>query len=220
MAASSSISFGRTDNEAPRSVVSRAVGAAIQVSSSASRSHLTLSHEFSKLQVFIDERRQTSTPCGDLEAQEYTNLFQRCVEDTVRSIQSKQIEHEMQAKALLATAVAQVEEPKVASDVLEQVSNLSASFETAARDAADQIRQLEKIAVAAAGKQGNESSPSTSLESILQKEVKKIVWSSAFLVVISDVYETIRSAKGQEAPQKWAAPATFQRKTTKYWYAH
>jgi len=41
--------------------------------------------------------------------------------------------------------------------------------------------------------------------------------SSAFVVVLSDIYNVIRTANNNKSSTVWSAPVTFERSTTKYW---
>jgi VTC domain len=61
----------------------------------------------------------------------------------------------------------------------------------------------------------------TDCELVLTKKLSVAPWraSSTLAVVLSDVHEAIRSAQSNLASgaQKWEAPSSFQRATTKYW---
>lgn len=217
IATSSRSNNNRTgDDELPTSPVPLSANSSSSASSSFSDLREALTRELTRLQAFIGESSQLGFPY-DEEVEAFTNLFQRCVKDTLGSIEADQIGYEMQAKALLATVVVQVKELTKSSEFLVQAQHLAGSYLRAEREARSRIGQLEKLAVAAEEKLGSTTTKPSPV-SIVQEEAQKLVWSSNFVVVLSDIYEAIRSAKGAKVAKQWIAPATFERQTIKYWY--
>ena len=140
----------------------------------------------------------------------FTDRFEKEVTRLVQFIQAEQIKHEMMAKALL-------QEILLPSKVLEEpvdimADKLAASFKGVEQHASIATTCLGKIALDA------DKTIGTSCFGLLERSLGDAEVSTAFFVVLSDIYEAGRLAhKERDGNAKWEAPATFERETRKYW---
>ena len=144
-----------------------------------------------------------------------TALFQTQVSRFIKFFQSEQPKFEMMAKFMLGEIVDSKDYEQATDDnvaLLRKVQALSEAYKESDRHAARTARVLLMMAQAA-----DQKLQTTSCLTFLQPELKEGLTShSAFVVVLSDIYQAIRSAS--ESPNaKWVAPASFERETTKYW---
>ena len=142
----------------------------------------------------------------------FTDRFEEEVTRVVQFLQAEQIKHEMMAKALLQDFLLQskvLDEP-----VAIMADKLAASFKGVEQQAASATTCLGKIALEA------DKSIGTSCFGLLERRLGDADVSTAFFVVLSDIYEAGRLAHKErgDGNSKWEAPATFERETRKYWY--
>jgi SPX domain protein involved in polyphosphate accumulation len=167
----------------------------------------TLLDEIDKAKgIFEGKRRHEFTP-NETAAESSICLFQIQVSRVVKYIVSEQIKHEMAAKTLLEDMIKVGTKPH--AYFLEKVNDLVVSYKILERYAFDMTKVLSKMAVG------------TSSQALLKNETEAVNKASAFIVVLSDIYEAIRAATKKEqvgsSSTKWVAPTTFERSTTKYW---
>ena len=157
--------------------------------------------------------------------------FQHQVARVVDYAVTEKIKHEMLAKALLAELIAQQaqQQQPVSQEYLQKVGRLVDSYKVLEKYVANMTNVLTSMAREVDEKKNHDSSQqwrsATQLSAVgwLQREMDGANRSSAFLVVLSDIYEVVRvaaAANGGEAPSsssKWVAPTSFQRSTSKYW---
>jgi len=144
-----------------------------------------------------------------------TALFQTQVSRFIKFFQSEQPKFEMMAKFMLGEIVDSKDYEQATDDnvaLLRKVQALSEAYKESEWQTASTARVLVMMAQSA-----DQKLQTTSCLTFLQPELKEGLTShSAFVVVLSDIYQAIRSAS--ESPNaKWVAPATFERETTKYW---
>jgi len=140
----------------------------------------------------------------------FTTHLQKQAERVVDFLESEQKNHEMLAKAVLKSLVQGTEQPE---NALVKADKLASSFRHIEEYVGSMIRSLAKIAVQA------DKKLNTASFQLVKRELERASFSSAFFVVLSDIYETNRvTQKNQAETSKWVAPASFERETTKYWY--
>jgi hypothetical protein len=144
-----------------------------------------------------------------------TALFRTQVSRFIKIFQSEQPKFEMMAKFMLVEIIVSKDKEQATNDdvgLLRKVQALSEAYKESEWHAAGTARSLGRVAQAA-----DQKLQTTSCFSLLQSELKEELTShSAFVVVLSDIYQAIRSAS-ERPSAKWVAPTTFERETTKYW---
>ena len=158
--------------------------------------------------------------------------FQLQVARVVDYVVTENIKHEMSAKAILADLIAEQSQQQkpVSQEYLQKVSGLVESYKALEKYVANMTSALAKLATEVDEKnyacsRQRRSALQSSAVVLLPRELDGANRSSAFLVVLSDIYEVVRSATarqsklGGETPSssKWVAPSSFERATSKYW---
>lgn len=146
--------------------------------------------------------------------------FQMQVSRVVGFIVSEKISHEMFAKALLEDLIRQPHQQSISAEFLQKVDGLTASYIILEKYAANMTNVLTKMA-----RKADQKRRSPSSVTLLKREMEGVNKSSTFFVVLSDIYQLIRTA--QEAStkpsikggssDKWVPPLSFERKSMKYW---
>jgi hypothetical protein len=140
----------------------------------------------------------------------FTTCFEKEVKSIVQLLNAEQIRHEMMAKALLKDILSQSKVPDGPVNMM--ADKLGASYKRVELHAAEACKCLGKIAFEA------DKALGTSCLSLLERSLGDAEASTAFIVVLSDIYDAGRAAnKVQDGKPKWEAPAAFERETTKYW---
>lgn len=155
--------------------------------------------------------------------------FQLKVARVVDYVVTENIKHEMSAKAILADLIAEQSQQQkpVSQECLQKVSGLVDSYKALEKYVANMTSALAKLAAAVDEKnydcfRQRRSALQSSAVVLLPRELDGANRSSAFLVVLSDIFEVVRSATSRQGklggqPSKWVAPSSFQRATSKYW---
>ena len=141
---------------------------------------------------------------------------------------TENIKHEMSAKAILADLIKQQSQQRgepVSQKFLQAVAELVDSYKVLEKNIANMNNVLANAAGEVDEKSDQSSTTQASAVVLLQRELDGANRSSAFFVVLSDIYELVRVASAtqskldEELPSssKWVAPSTFERATSKYW---
>jgi hypothetical protein len=140
----------------------------------------------------------------------FITLFEKTVKSIVQFLHAEQISHEMMAKALLKDILSQ---SKVLDGPVNVMADkLGASYKSVEQTLAKATDYLRKKAFEA------DTAIGTSCVAMLERILGNAEVSTAFFVVLSDIYEAGRlTHKEQDGKPKWEAPAAFERETTKYW---
>jgi len=167
-----------------------------------------------------DENEQGS-PSNEKAASPYIKRFEMETSHLIQFITTEKTTHEMQAKSLLEELVKAVGGEELPNAVFwQRVKSLAdsykLSFQTLDANIAKMAKTLGKIAEQADQKLG------TSSVALLEGKLgaHADLSSSTFVAVLSDIYKAFQSAESHQndiSSKKWVAPATFERKTFKYW---
>jgi hypothetical protein len=158
--------------------------------------------------------------------------FHRQVTRVVDFVMTEKINHEMCAKAILADLIKQSPERKPVSQAcLQKVDGLINSYKVLEKYASNMANVLANMGCEVDEKRNydclgqSRSATPPSAVTLLQRELDGANRSSAFLVVLSDIFEVARVASAEQSKvgdetqlsSKWVAPTSFQRSTSKYW---
>jgi IS30 family transposase len=100
----------------------------------------------------------------------------------------------------------------------DRADKLVALYKAFEQRAVEMRTNLTQIAIEADEKLGTSSLSLLKREFSSNNNNASSSSSSAFVVVLSDIYQVDRQKQDQQVESlKWVAPATFQRKTIKYW---
>ena len=183
-----------------------------------------ISRELQRAEMILgdekDENEQGS-PSNEEAASPYIKRFEMETSHLIQFITTEKTTHEMQAKSLLEEIVKAAGGGELPNAVFWQsakglADSYRVSFQTLDEDIAKMAKTLGKIAEQADQKLGTSSL--ALLEGKLGTHAD--LSSSTFVAVLSDIYKAFRSAESHQndiSSKKWVAPATFERKTFKYW---
>lgn len=188
-----------------------------------------------------DDFTSTLTNSLSKSSASFPKLLRKQVYRVVGFIVTEQINHEMFAKNLLREIVVlrtmdeeEEDTEQAVALLLQKVSCLADSYKSLEHYATNMTNAIAKMAERASPSEPSSGHQNKELRApalaLLKCEMEGSNKSSTFIVVLSDIYEIIRAtkiaadAKAQLQDNKrtssnkmWVAPATFERKTFKYW---
>jgi len=154
-----------------------------------------------------DRKKGRTILSNETSTKSFIDRFEAEVKRVVYFLQTEQTKYEMLAKAVLQDMLMGSE---MADTPRDRADKMAVLYKDAEQRAVKMSSSLATIAVQADEKLG------TSSFGLLERELNNASFSSAFFVVLSDIYQVDRT-KNQAESLKWVAPATFERKTIKYW---